>query len=278
MKKLLLIFALVSITIFAHADVFTLQRDNNEIIYWGYGISYWAVKYYVADSCTVNMIHWGRYTKRDEIDTLFVCENGVGGPGNVLYSAAVPVNTGSTNRILSDTVITEVLVSDTFWIMVYARTQNSPSSFLSYVLTDSVPDQYSYWSAAHAGPWTMDTDGNYFIRTTVTGPAWALMIHEEAVKPEMKYMDFSMGPDPAVFSSSTYFTLSFSERDFVSVKVYDKLGKIVNTLHDDYVQPGQYNFKWNGTDSYGNKVKSDSYFLVVNSMKQSLKKKVMLLR
>lgn len=277
MKKLLFIFALVSIfsTIPIFPDILNMQHDDGELIYWCYGADYWAVRYYVADTCTLNTVSWGRYTKRDEYDSILVFDNFAGNTNNLLYSTEVIVNTGKVTSVISYDLTDTVLVMDTFWIVIFARTQDIPADDRAYFVCDSTPGIHSYYGNTSGGPWTQDPDGDYIVRLVLTGPASALMLNENPELQKIEYPQLTIGPEPSVFSTSTRFSLGFSNEDYLSVRIYDKLGKLVAVIHDDYISPGRYDFNWNGTDDNGNRVQSGPYYILVKSMKNDWKYKVL---
>jgi len=52
---------------------------------------------------------------------------------------------------------------------------------------------------------------------------------------------------------------------FVSLKIYDVLGREIKTLVNQEQASGVYQVNWNGDDSYGNKVSSGIYFYKINA-------------
>jgi hypothetical protein len=74
--------------------------------------------------------------------------------------------------------------------------------------------------------------------------------------------DFRLiGNYPNPFNPSTTIVFSVAKETQVILKVYDVLGREVKTLIEKRFQRGKYEFKWNGDDSRGNKVKSGVYFV-----------------
>ena len=53
---------------------------------------------------------------------------------------------------------------------------------------------------------------------------------------------------PNPFNPSTTIEFSISERGYVTIKIYDILGKEVSTLVNEDKQPGSYEIKFNGTN------------------------------
>jgi hypothetical protein len=65
---------------------------------------------------------------------------------------------------------------------------------------------------------------------------------------------------PNPFNHSTTIRYSVPENSFISIKVFDILGKEVKTLIESAVPAGQYSISWDGTDNNGRVVGSGSYF------------------
>lgn len=51
----------------------------------------------------------------------------------------------------------------------------------------------------------------------------------------------------------------------VTIEVFDAGGRHVRSLVDDYHQPGQYSFFWQGTDEEGNKLAGGDYFYMLQA-------------
>ena len=70
-------------------------------------------------------------------------------------------------------------------------------------------------------------------------------------------------PYPNPFNPSTTIGFTIPYRDFVSIQVYDINGGWVNTLVEDYFNPGTHRLTWDGTNhpsgKYFVKMKSGEY-------------------
>ncbi len=64
---------------------------------------------------------------------------------------------------------------------------------------------------------------------------------------------------PNPFNPSTVISYQLPTSSFVTLKVYDMLGREVKTLVSKETAAGKYSVDWNGDDSYGNKVATGAY-------------------
>lgn len=83
---------------------------------------------------------------------------------------------------------------------------------------------------------------------------------------------------PNPFNPTTTIKFSVPEAGVVKIKVYDAMGNLVKELYNQYVQQGNFNAVWNGTDIRGNKVASGIYFYKLESPNFTLSKKMILMK
>ncbi len=69
---------------------------------------------------------------------------------------------------------------------------------------------------------------------------------------------------PNPFNSETQIDYSIAQRGYVSLKLYDIQGRIINTLFTGLKDAGHYQVNWNGKDQTGKRVSGGVYFLVLN--------------
>jgi len=75
---------------------------------------------------------------------------------------------------------------------------------------------------------------------------------------------FQNYPNP--FNPSTVISYQISDASLVQIKIYDVLGKEVNTLINEQKTVGKYNVVWNGTDNKGSKVSSGVYMYRIQTI------------
>ena len=65
---------------------------------------------------------------------------------------------------------------------------------------------------------------------------------------------------PNPFNSSTTISFVLTAKTFISLKIYDSLGRLVNTLAEQNLTEGTHKFKWNGKNGNGVSAPSGIYF------------------
>jgi len=83
---------------------------------------------------------------------------------------------------------------------------------------------------------------------------------------------------PNPFNPTTMISFSLPNNSFVTLKVYDMLGREIRTLVSDYRTMGSYRVEWNGKDDNGNRVTSGTYIYRITADNFSQSKKMILLK
>ena len=84
---------------------------------------------------------------------------------------------------------------------------------------------------------------------------------------------------PNPFNPSTQISFDVPNgMEHVSLTIYNILGKKVNTLVNDVVNPGRYSLDWDAVDFEGNSVASGIYFYELRSQSFIARKKMLLIR
>jgi hypothetical protein len=99
---------------------------------------------------------------------------------------------------------------------------------------------------------------------------------EVAVAAPAIYQLLQNSPNP--FNPSTSIRYRLPQAEFVSIGVYDLLGREVTSLVNDYKQPGAYIAEWNGRDSRGAMVSSGVYIYRLTAGKFIETKKMNLMK
>ena len=68
---------------------------------------------------------------------------------------------------------------------------------------------------------------------------------------------------PNPFNPDTRISFSLENQSFVSLKVYNVAGQIVNTLLSENIAAGEHSIVWDGTNSGGENVASGIYFYIL---------------
>jgi flagellar hook assembly protein FlgD len=83
---------------------------------------------------------------------------------------------------------------------------------------------------------------------------------------------------PNPFNPSTEIKFDLPVNTNVSLEIFNIKGQKVMTLINDFYQAGSYSINWNGTDSNSKKVSSGIYFYKMTTEKETLIKKMMILK
>jgi len=83
---------------------------------------------------------------------------------------------------------------------------------------------------------------------------------------------------PNPFNPATTINYSIPQQSRVVIKVYDMMGKEINTLVNEDKSPGYYSAQWNGENSYGTRVATGIYFYRVVAGNFAQVKKMILLK
>jgi len=99
--------------------------------------------------------------------------------------------------------------------------------------------------------------------------------NESGFSPE-KFKLYPNYPNP--FNPSTTIVYELKKNSFVSLKIYDSLGRNISTLVNGKARVGKYRIVWDGKDMNGSKVSSGSYFVRLNVNNKSRIIKLMLIK
>jgi phosphodiesterase/alkaline phosphatase D-like protein len=83
---------------------------------------------------------------------------------------------------------------------------------------------------------------------------------------------------PNPFNPTTRITFSLPENSFVSLKIYDMLGREIKSLVGNEVAAGTHSVEWNSTDNFGNKVASGTYIYRITAGSFISVKKMLLIK
>jgi hypothetical protein len=86
---------------------------------------------------------------------------------------------------------------------------------------------------------------------------------------------FQNYPNP--FNPSTIISYAIPNVSYVSLKIYDMLGREVKTLVNSEQNIGTHSVQWNGDNNYGNKVSSGIYLYKIVAGNFIMTKKMLLL-
>jgi len=83
---------------------------------------------------------------------------------------------------------------------------------------------------------------------------------------------------PNPFNPSTTIPVMIPVESYITLSVYDLLGKKIKTIADDSYTPGQYYFRWDGSDNLNHQVAAGIYFyqVIINQSDKHLGKMILI--
>jgi len=274
--KVLVSFLVLLIILPAYGAVYNLQHDDGTLSQAWFGSFYRGVRFYVSDSCTLNSVSWGRYTKRTETDTIFIYTDSANAPNKLLYSKPYTLNTGSTQQVLRDTVTATITVSQKFWMVMYSRTQDSPSSQLSYFISDAAGVGNSFWQDT-TGDWVQNSGGDYIMRMSVRGPLGLIMLSEseDTVKETFGRHIYDVSLENGNITSNgklNTLKISLAKSSAISIYLADYTGRIVQSIKSsEFADEGTHTISWKAES-----LSSGVYFLMVRMNGEILSEKIII--
>ncbi|MDP3582955.1 MAG: FlgD immunoglobulin-like domain containing protein, partial [Ignavibacteria bacterium] len=115
-------------------------------------------------------------------------------------------------------------------------------------------DAVYYWRASSTT--NSGLTSNYSAPTSFSTGSTVTAIENKEVLPTQFELSQNY-PNP--FNPTTVISYQLPANSFVTLKVYDMLGREVKTLVSQETAAGKYSVDWNGDDSYGNKVATGAY-------------------
>jgi flagellar hook assembly protein FlgD len=85
-------------------------------------------------------------------------------------------------------------------------------------------------------------------------------------------------PKPNPFTNRTEIKFQIPTKTKVELKIYNSIGKAVNTLIAEEMEPGYYTITWNGKDQYQRTQSNDIYFIRLKTKDYAAIRKLILIR
>jgi flagellar hook assembly protein FlgD len=90
------------------------------------------------------------------------------------------------------------------------------------------------------------------------------------------FMLYNAYPNP--FNPTTMIKYDIPEDTFVSVNIYDMIGRRVRTMLSKRISAGRKSIIWDGTNSFGQPVSAGTYFYTIKTDRYFETKKIILLK
>lgn len=141
----------------------------------------------------------------------------------------------------------------------------------SYTVTGLKDNSTYYWRVkSNAG----NTSSNYSEVAKFSTIAKVTAVEENQIPTE-----FALEQNyPNPFNPSTVIKYSLPKNSFVTVKIYDMLGREIKTLVSKENAAGNYSVEWNGDDNFGNKVSTGAYIYRITAGDFVAVKKMLLIK
>ncbi len=184
-------------------------------------------------------------------------------------------NNGGSNWYFLDTTFTKNIQQnfftsqDTGWVFAGNKIYKTISGGINW-------DQQFTYSANFTQPFFLNSLTGYVlcdnrrILKTTTGGLVSVLSNTDLTGPEKYFLQQNF-PNP--FNPSTNLEFEIPELGFVSLKVYDALGKVVRTLVNENRPAGYYNVEFDGSD-----LPSGVYFYRLEAGKFAETKRMILLK
>jgi len=113
-----------------------------------------------------------------------------------------------------------------------------------------------------------------FLSLTPGAPIELAVNDEHGIITEFKLYDNFPNP----FNPTTNIRFSLTEREFVTITIFDMLGNTVNTIVNQIMEPGLKSITWDSKDDFGVDASSGVYFYSLQAGQKNITKKMILLR
>ncbi len=166
--------------------------------------------------------------------------------------------------------------------VLHTNYQRQLVMFIRMVIHPQAEEQFvpvsAYEDAIHGSTkFTLEDGSTVYEPVTISGGLLyqAVGIEDAPVIPS----EISLNQNyPNPFNMNTEINFAIPSRSYVTLEIYNILGRKIKTLLSGYLDTGRYSAKWDGTDERGNKVSSGMYFYSLKSEDTKLSRKMLLLK
>ena len=138
---------------------------------------------------------------------------------------------------------------------------------------DGIQYSFNHGLASGAAP----LENERIIRFTTEAPDnyVAPLGIESEIHPNTFQLSYAY-PNP--FNPTTHLNVTLGESQYLSVLIYDMLGREINTLVSTWMDAGQHHLSWNGFNLAGEIVSSGPYFIVAKTKNDTRIQKVLFIK
>ncbi|PID79082.1 hypothetical protein CSB20_11910, partial [bacterium DOLZORAL124_64_63] len=146
------------------------------------------------------------------------------------------------------------------------------SATTAQIMADDLPSVTCYWRV-------VARDGRFGM--TISNPGYRTLLPavsgvEDMVGTTVAFAARPIWPNPS--TSVSNFSFSLPQQENVSLRVYDMAGRLVRTLVQGSVPPGEHSVIWDGRDRSGGRAATGLYFYRLQADSGELVRRVVLMR
>ncbi len=133
------------------------------------------------------------------------------------------------------------------------------SQYNSIAFPNTAPLQTSFWTVDGRGPspWSGWVD-------MVTGMLQAFGVYGiEEIPQKSPARKLGISIKPSILTDLVTISYNIPTSEQTTIKIYDRVGKIIKSLVDSHKSSGGYQIKWDGTDENGSNVPNGIYFVKI---------------
>ena len=165
--------------------------------------------------------------------------------------------------------------------------QSNENGNIPYNFTDLADTTYTFFpdSSTYAGPnnnyiWSLyTTEENLPEVLDGQSGVFFVILPVMSVEPNTIPNNFALyAAYPNPFNPSTTIQFDIPEDSFVSLNVFDMMGRKIKTLLNDKISAGRRSIIWDGTNNLNQSVSAGTYFYMISTSKYKSTKKFILLK
>ena len=165
--------------------------------------------------------------------------------------------------------------------------QSNENGNIPYNFTDLADTTYTFFpdSSTYAGPnnnyiWSLyTTEENLPEVLDGQSGVFFVILPVMSVEPNTIPNNFALyAAYPNPFNPSATIKFDIPEDSFVSLNVFDMMGRKIKTLLNDKISAGRRSIIWDGTNNLNQAVSAGTYFYMISTSKYKSTKKLILLK
>jgi hypothetical protein len=167
----------------------------------------------------------------------------------------------------------QMATSDPFWFVVHWLSGSPSAPYVGMDNTQPMDNlSYWYWTDPQSPGWHFWTGYDFMMRTMTVAEVG---IEDYGSENPISFAVHAPAPNPFKTNLAIGFSVPTSSK--MLIRAYDITGRLVASIMDEQVEPGEHQVIWNGIDDNGRRVSSGIYFLRVACENLSVTRKVIVI-